>query len=483
MRLLDRYLLRELLIPLGFCLSGFLIFWIAFDLFGQLDEFQKWKLSAFEVLQYYLFDLPQLLNTALPVALLLATLYALTTHSRHNELIAMRAAGLSLWRICLPYFGMGLFLSLALLLINERLMVDGPQRKKELSRRYTESDRTDAGKWRERVNFRNPPAQRDWSLGAFQLETGELRQPRVAIPLPTRAYREVTADFARWTNGFWRLTNGLERIFRDSEDPLPADKPKPIFTLTEMGGEPSVLAEWPGTPLSESNVVVVITNLLRLDEATGQSWKANALVLTNELLETFRFSAPLTEGARRVVIAEAGVWTNGQWRFTNAREFLYRSGTDGDVLDQFHPELDLPELDETPDMIRSEVQVSALLSRTAVMRRPELPIRDILDYLQLHPNLGKRDRALLDTQLYARMAAPWTCLVVSVIAIPFGAPSGRRNIFYGVAGSLALGFLFFAVQRLGFAVGQSGMVPAWLGAWLPNLCFGAVGLWLTARVR
>ena len=32
MRLLDRYLLRELLVPLGYCLGGFLIFWISFDL-------------------------------------------------------------------------------------------------------------------------------------------------------------------------------------------------------------------------------------------------------------------------------------------------------------------------------------------------------------------------------------------------------------------------------------------------------------------
>ncbi len=76
-----------------------------------------------------------------------------------------------------------------------------------------------------------------------------------------------------------------------------------------------------------------------------------------------------------------------------------------------------------------------------------------------------------------------TCWSGSVIAIPFGAPSGRRNIFYGVAGSLALGFLYFAVQRMGFAVGQSGLVPAWLGAWLPNLCFGTIGIILTARVR
>ena len=31
MRLLDRYLLRELLVPFGYCLSGFIIFWISFD--------------------------------------------------------------------------------------------------------------------------------------------------------------------------------------------------------------------------------------------------------------------------------------------------------------------------------------------------------------------------------------------------------------------------------------------------------------------
>jgi len=102
MRLHDRYLFRELLVPLGFCLGGFLIFWIAFDLFGRLDDFQELKFGLREILFYYLLDLPKLLNTALPVALLLAMLYALSAHSRHNELIALRSAGLSLWRICVP---------------------------------------------------------------------------------------------------------------------------------------------------------------------------------------------------------------------------------------------------------------------------------------------------------------------------------------------------------------------------------------------
>ena len=52
MRLLDRYLLRELLIPLGYCLGGFLVFWIAFDLFSDLGAFQQEKLKPLEIGEY-----------------------------------------------------------------------------------------------------------------------------------------------------------------------------------------------------------------------------------------------------------------------------------------------------------------------------------------------------------------------------------------------------------------------------------------------
>ena len=45
---------------------------------------------------------PELLVLVLPVAFLLALLYALTNHARHHELTAIRAAGVSLWRLALP---------------------------------------------------------------------------------------------------------------------------------------------------------------------------------------------------------------------------------------------------------------------------------------------------------------------------------------------------------------------------------------------
>src|ERR1035441_4190356 len=103
MRLLDRYLFRELLTPLAFCLGGFLIFWISADVFKSLSEFQDDKLRLPDIVEYYLAMTPEFLVMVLPIALLLALLYTLTNHARHNEITAIRTAGVSLWRLCVPY--------------------------------------------------------------------------------------------------------------------------------------------------------------------------------------------------------------------------------------------------------------------------------------------------------------------------------------------------------------------------------------------
>src|SRR6267143_1893213 len=119
MRLLDRYVLRELLVPLGYCLGAFLIFWIAFDLFTELEGLQEFKMHGSDIARYYLVRTPEFLVMVLPISLLLAMLYALTNHARHHEIAAIRAAGVSLWRLAVPYFGVGFAASLVLFALNE----------------------------------------------------------------------------------------------------------------------------------------------------------------------------------------------------------------------------------------------------------------------------------------------------------------------------------------------------------------------------
>jgi lipopolysaccharide export LptBFGC system permease protein LptF len=146
--------------------------------------------------------------------------------------------------------------------------------------------------------------------------------------------------------------------------------------------------------------------------------------------------------------------------------------------------LAMPEFTETPEQIRSEIRLAPYMaSIVRGMKKSDIPINEILNYLRLHPNPRRADRDWLYTKLHGRLAAPWTCMVVVLIAIPFGAASGRRNVFVGVAMSIGICFAYFVLQQIGLTAGTAGWLPPWLAAWLPNIAFGSAGAWMTSRVR
>ena len=136
-----------------------------------------------------------------------------------------------------------------------------------------------------------------------------------------------------------------------------------------------------------------------------------------------------------------------------------------------------------PRVIKSEVKISTLTESFRSLRRVQLSSAEILEYLKLHPRLERRQSRSLRTLLHSRLAAPWICLVVVFIAVPFGVIPGRRNVFVGVASSVFICFLFLILKDLALALGSGGYLPPWVAAWLPNLLFAATGITLMWRVR
>jgi len=376
MRLLDRYLLRELLMPLVYCLSFFLIAFIAFDLSEKLGDLQRAKLSASDIAEYYLYRIPEFLvaSYVMPMSLLLALLYALTTHARHNELTAMRAAAIPLWRIAAPYFAVGLVVSLTVFFVNEKLLPDGVEQAERVMQRHGVDQSKSGDKiWRRNFFFVNPVANRTWRIGAFHLQAYVMLQPEFD----------------------WRRTNGT----------------------------------------------------------------------------------------RLQLTAERARWINRQWVFTNA-ELMEFSAEVGAVPHIFKTNLlTIPELTETPRIIKSEIKISAINDSFRSLRRVQLSSGEILDYLKLHPRLERGQSKKILSLLHKGLAAPWVCLVVVFIAVPFGAIPGRRNAFVGVASSVFICFLFLILKDLALALGSGGYMAPWLAAWLPNLLFTATGVILMWRVR
>lgn len=227
----------------------------------------------------------------------------------------------------------------------------------------------------------------------------------------------------------------------------------------------------------------LIRNLGFTNARDGRRWQVG--VFNEETADMFNPQVDWAQpdGSRRWIFAERATRTNEVWTFFNVKEYLTGAGTNAALVPGLQTNaLVLAEFSETPDEIRSEIKISKRLSLRKA-RRADLPLTEILDYLRLHPNPNRTDRFWLHTKLHGRFAAPWTCLVVVLMALPFGAMSGRRNIFVGVASSIVICFAYFTLMQFGLALGTGGYIPAWLAAWFPNLTFGAIGLWLTARVR
>ncbi len=110
MRILDRYVLQKFLLPFIYCFFGFIAIWFIFDLSDNLQDFLQGKVGFSLLLSYYRTQVPEIIVISLPIGALLALLYSLTAMSRTNEIISMLGAGLSVNRILLPLFGIGLVL-------------------------------------------------------------------------------------------------------------------------------------------------------------------------------------------------------------------------------------------------------------------------------------------------------------------------------------------------------------------------------------
>jgi lipopolysaccharide export system permease protein len=104
----DRHLLREWLQILGLVMAaicGILVLNVLFDDFRELREYGARGLVFWE---YLAVTLPSFLAIALPIGLLVSVLYALGQLHRANELIAMRAAGVGIFRLTAPIWVIGI---------------------------------------------------------------------------------------------------------------------------------------------------------------------------------------------------------------------------------------------------------------------------------------------------------------------------------------------------------------------------------------
>ena len=133
---LDRYLINQFWIILGIAILGFLSIFMVVDLIENLDRFMDNNVPSTVVFRYYVYTLPYFISIGLPMAVLISTVFSLGSMVKRNEWTAMKASGISLYRIAFPLIICGVLLSGISFLLDNKLVAYGNEKRFEIDRDY-----------------------------------------------------------------------------------------------------------------------------------------------------------------------------------------------------------------------------------------------------------------------------------------------------------------------------------------------------------
>ncbi|MGB8338966.1 MAG: LPS export ABC transporter permease LptG [Burkholderiales bacterium] len=139
MRILTKYLTREVLVATALVFVSLLMLFAFFDVVGELKNIGRGNYRLPTLMQYVLWLLPGHVYDLFPIAVLIGTLFALTQLNSHSELTVMRASGLSLAAISRSLLIMGVVLASMTFLFGEYVSPHSERRAQQLWLQATNS--------------------------------------------------------------------------------------------------------------------------------------------------------------------------------------------------------------------------------------------------------------------------------------------------------------------------------------------------------
>ena len=102
----------------------------------------------------------------------------------------------------------------------------------------------------------------------------------------------------------------------------------------------------------------------------------------------------------------------------------------------------------------------------------------LVKYISLNKNLDKETMASLKIELYDKIALPITTIVFVLIGVPLAITPPRVRYNRGFLFSILIIFFYYLIRALSISFGETGTIPPFFAAWLPNIIIASVGAWL-----
>ena len=132
MRILTRYVLRAHVGPFLFAFGTITGLLFVNAIAQRLQDLTGKGLGWRTMVEFMVLSLPHTVALTLPMATLVAVLYAFSELTAHNEMTAMKAGGVRPQRLLIPLLGVGLILAEVMYVFNDQVLPEANHRLKEL---------------------------------------------------------------------------------------------------------------------------------------------------------------------------------------------------------------------------------------------------------------------------------------------------------------------------------------------------------------
>ena len=119
MKIYRRYLAREMTGAIALVLAGFLALFGFFDMIAEVKNVGEGSYQLHHAMAFVALRMPGRIYELMPIAVLVGTLYALSTLARHSEITVLRASGLSTQKLLASLLQVALVFALLTFLIGE----------------------------------------------------------------------------------------------------------------------------------------------------------------------------------------------------------------------------------------------------------------------------------------------------------------------------------------------------------------------------
>jgi lipopolysaccharide export system permease protein len=232
MKIVDRYLIHEYLRNLLFITFSFVALFLIIDFFEKLRMFLSNHATFGQVGAYFLFMMPMIISQILPAAILLASLMTCGYLSRHSEITAMKANGISLYRIALPVLTIAALTSLLIFFLGEWVTPHTNEKAKNIILIEVQKQPSMGSFKQDQIWYRGQKGIYNFRL--FDARTGTLQGITIHyLDRQMNLIMRLDAERGEWKEDHWLFHNLLVARFDSGEFPVLSRMKQQVGDLPE----------------------------------------------------------------------------------------------------------------------------------------------------------------------------------------------------------------------------------------------------------